>query len=127
MPYGVLADVVLVVHLAFVLFVVLGGFLVLRWPGLAWIHVPAAVWGTLIEFTGRICPLTPLENRFRHLGGQGGYSGGFIDHYVTALLYPHGLTRGMQLLLGAAVLLLNLAIYWVMVRRWGRRIDRARA
>lgn len=121
MPYGVLADIVLVLHLGFVLFVVLGGLLVLRWPGLAWLHVPAAAWGTLIEFSGGICPLTPLENRFRRLGGETGYSGEFIDHYVRALLYPNGLSRGTQLLLGAAVLVLNVTIYWVLIRRLARQ------
>lgn len=121
MPYGLLADVVLVVHLGFVLFVVLGGLLVLRWSGLAWLHVPAAAWGALIEFSGGICPLTPLEQRLRRLGGEAGYSGEFIDHYVRALLYPDGLTRPMQLWLGAAVLLVNAILYWVLLRRWARR------
>ena len=121
MPYGVLADIVLVLHLVFVLFVVFGGLLVFRWPGLAWLHVPAAAWGTLIEFSGGICPLTPLENRFRRLGGETGYSGEFIDHYVRALLYPNGLSRGTQLLLGAAVLVLNVTIYWVLIRRLARQ------
>lgn len=117
MPYGLLADVVLVVHLGFVLFVVLGGLLVLRWRGLAWLHVPAAAWGALIEFAGGVCPLTPLEQRFRRLGGEAGYSGEFIDHYVRAVLYPEGLTRSMQFALGAIVLLVNAAIYWMLVRR----------
>jgi hypothetical protein len=117
LPYGLLADVVLVVHLGFVLFVVLGGLLVLRWPGLAWLHVPAAAWGALIEFTGGICPLTPLEQRFRRLGGEAGYSGEFIEHYVRTLLYPDGLTRATQFVLGMIVLLVNVTIYWVLVRR----------
>jgi hypothetical protein len=121
LPYGVLADVVLVLHLGFVLFVVLGGLLVLRWPGLAWLHVPAAAWGTLIEFSGGICPLTPLEQRLRRLGGEAGYSGEFIDHYVRTLLYPEGLTRGTQFVLGAAVLVFNVAIYWLLVRRLSRQ------
>ena len=123
MPYGVLADLVLVVHLGFVLFVALGGLLVLRWPRLAWIHLPAAAWGALIEFTGGICPLTPLENRLRVLAGEAGYAGGFVEHYVTAVLYPDGLTRGAQLGLGAAVLLVNSLIYWVLLRRSVRRPD----
>jgi len=121
MPYGVLADLVLVVHLGFVLFVALGGLLVLRWPRLAWIHLPAAAWGALIEFTGGICPLTPLENRLRVLAGEAGYAGGFVEHYVTAVLYPDGLTRGAQLGLGAAVLLVNSLVYWVLLRRSARR------
>lgn len=117
MPYGLLADVVLVLHLGFVLFVVLGGLLVVRWPGFAWLHVPAAAWGALIEFSGGVCPLTPLEQRFRRLGGEAGYSGGFIDHYVRTLLYPDGLTRATQLVLGTIVVLVNVSIYWVLVRR----------
>jgi Protein of Unknown function (DUF2784) len=118
--YRVLADLVLVIHLAFVLFVVLGGLLVLRWPRLAWLHIPAAVWGVLIEYTGWICPLTPLENSFRMKGGEAGYSGGFIQHYIQPLLYPAGLTRSTQLVLGSAVLILNLAAYAVA---WSRSRD----
>ena len=117
MPYRTLADLVLVVHLAFVLFVVLGGALVLRWPKLAWVHLPAAGWGALIEFAGWICPLTPLEQRLRVLAGQAGYEGGFIEHYVTAWLYPAGLTRTVQLVLGAAVIAVNLAVYARLLRR----------
>jgi hypothetical protein len=117
MPYRTLADLVLVVHLAFVLFVVLGGALVLRWPKLAWVHLPAAGWGALIEFAGWICPLTPLEQRLRVLAGQAGYEGGFIEHYVTAWLYPAGLTRTVQLALGAAVIAVNLAVYARLLRR----------
>ena len=117
MIYRALADLVLLVHLAFVLFVVLGGLLVLRWPGVAWLHIPAAVWGILIEFTGWICPLTPLENSFRTQGGEVGYSGGFIQHYIQTLLYPSGLTRGTQLLLGSVVLVLNLAAYGLLFSR----------
>ena len=111
MTYRVLADLALVLHLGFVLFVVLGGLLVVRWPRLAWVHIPAAVWGVLIEYTGWICPLTPLENSLRVRGGEPGYGGGFIQHYIQPLLYPNGLTRGTQLVLGSAVLLLNVAAY----------------
>jgi hypothetical protein len=122
-PWGVLAGLVLVLHLGFVLFVALGGLLVLRWPRLAWLHVPAALWGAGIEFSGGICPLTPLENRFRRLGGEAGYAGGFIDHYVTALLYPHGLTRTAQLVLGTAVVVVNVLLYRAAWRR--RAVRRA--
>jgi hypothetical protein len=115
MLYGLLADLVLVAHLAFVGFVVLGGFLVLRWRRLAWIHLPVALWGAAIVVTGFTCPLTPLENRLLRLGGRAGYQGGFIEHYVTAVLYPDGLTRQAQLVLGAAVLGLNLILYWRVV------------
>ncbi len=120
MIYWALADLVLVVHLAFVLFVVLGGLLVLKWPRLAWLHVPAAVWGVLIEYKGWICPLTPLENSFRARGGGAGYSGGFIEHYIQPLLYPAGLTRGTQIVLGSLALLVNLTAYGVVIARRSR-------
>lgn len=120
MIYRALADLVLVVHLAFVLFVVLGGLLVLRWPRLAWLHVPAAVWGVLTEYTGWICPLTPLENSLRERGGGAGYSGGFLEHYIQPVLYPAGLTRGTQIVLGSLALLVNLTAYGVVVARRGR-------
>jgi hypothetical protein len=112
MLYRWLADLVLVAHLAFVAFVTLGGFLVWRWRQLAWVHVPVALWGAAIAVTGFTCPLTPLENRLQRLGGRAGYQGGFIEHYLTAALYPAGLTREAQLVLGTAVLALNLVVYW---------------
>jgi hypothetical protein len=115
-----LADVVLVAHFAFVLFVVLGGLLALRWPRVALVHVPVALYGATIEFLGFVCPLTPLEVWLRRRGGEAGYEGGFIEHYVTAALYPSGLTRELQLALGAAVLLLNAAVYTVYVWKRGR-------
>ena len=118
MIHRLLADAVLVLHLAFILFVVLGGFLVLRWPRLAWLHLPIAGWGAWIEFAGKICPLTPLENWLRAQGGEQGYAGGFIENYLTALIYPEGLTRGVQLLLGALVLAINAFVYLVL---WQRR------
>jgi hypothetical protein len=111
MFYRLAADAILIVHLAFVLFVVFGAALVLRWPKVMWVHLPAVVWGVLIEFSGWICPLTPLENSLRKLGGEAGYTGGFIEHYITAALYPDGLTRQIQLALGIAVALPNLLIY----------------
>ncbi|MGD0992500.1 MAG: DUF2784 domain-containing protein [Gemmatimonadales bacterium] len=124
MIYRALADLVLLLHLAFVLFVVLGGLLVLRRPKVAWLHLPCAAWGVLIEFAGWICPLTPWEVSLRMRGGEAGYAGGFIAHYVTALLYPAGLTRGVQVVLGAFALLLNLTIYsWIVARR-RRTVDR---
>ena len=109
--YGVLADVVLAAHFLFVVFVVLGGLLVLRWPKLAWMHVPAAAWGAAIEFFGWICPLTPLENDLRARDGQAGYEGDFVARYLMPVLYPEGLTRDAQFVLGGFVLVLNLAIY----------------
>jgi hypothetical protein len=117
MPYRLLADLVLTLHLLFVLFVVLGGLLALRWPRVAWLHLPAAVWGALIEFAGWICPLTPLENWLRGLAGEGGYRGGFIEHYMLPVLYPAGLTRGVQLGFGVLVVALYVAGYWYVLRR----------
>ncbi len=116
MLYNWLADVVLGLHAVFVVFVVLGGWLVLRRPKLAWIHGPAAAWGVLIEYAGLTCPLTPLEIAFRRRGGEAGYEGGFIQHYVTAAIYPSGLTRALQIGLGTLTLVVNVAIYWRMLR-----------
>ena len=111
-----LADLLVALHLAFVLFVVLGGLLVLRWHRLGYIHVPAVIWGAGIEFTGRICPLTPLENAMRVRAGEPGYSGSFIEHYILPVLYPTGLTRTVQLVLGAIVVLINVGVYWQVLR-----------
>jgi hypothetical protein len=122
--YQRLADLVVVLHLAFVLFVVLGGVLVLRRPVLAWIHIPAALWGIGIEWLGGVCPLTPLENHLRRLGGEAGYEGGFVEHYVTQLLYPSGITRGLQIGLGVLVLVVNAALYTIVIRRHRRRRKR---
>jgi hypothetical protein len=122
MLYRLLADIVLILHAGFVAFVVLGALLVLRWPRIAWIHVPVVLWGAGIEFLGGICPLTPLENHWRRLAGELGFPGGFVEHYVLSALYPDGLTRQVQLALGALVLLVNAAIYaWVFWRRRSAR------
>lgn len=120
MGYRIAADLVVVVHALFVSFVVLGGLLVLRWPRLAWLHVPAAVWGVWIEWSGRICPLTPLENRLRRLGGAHGYEGGFVEHYVIPVLYPEALTPQIQWLLGGLVLGVNGVLYGLLWLRRGR-------
>jgi len=120
--YPALADLVLALHLTFVLFVLLGALLVLRWPWLAWLHLPAAIWGVLIEYTGWICPLTPLENSLRTRGGEAGYSGGFIQHYLQPVLYPAGLTRATQFGLGSIVLLLNLVAYGIVISRMRSRV-----
>ncbi len=121
MLYRLLADLVVVLHLAFVLFVVLGGLLALRWPRAAWFHIPAAIWGAGIEFVQGICPLTPLENHLRQLGGEAGYSGGFVEHYLLPVLYPAGLNQNVQLGIGLFVLLLNVTVYAVVWRRRARR------
>ena len=117
MVYGLLADLVVVAHLSFVLFVALGGVLVWRWRPALYFHLPAVVWGILIEFAGWTCPLTPLENWLRQLGTEAGYTGGFIEHYFLALLYPAGLTRNVQMTLGAVVLVVNLLLYWRIYSR----------
>jgi len=117
MLYRFLADLVVLLHLGFVLFVVLGGLFTLRWPRAAWVHLPAAIWGVCVEFTQAICPLTPLENYLRRLGGEAGYSGGFIEHYIIPVLYPAGLDRSVQWGLGIFVLLLNVAVYAAVWRR----------
>lgn len=117
MGYRILADLVVGVHALFVAFVVVGGLLALRWPWVAFLHLPAAVWGALIELQGWICPLTPLEKSLRAAAGESGYEGGFIDHYLLPVLYPAGLTRQVQLVLGTAVIVVNIAIYALLLRR----------
>ena len=119
---GLAADSLVVLHLAFVLFAVLGGLLVYRWPRWAWVHVPAFVWGAVIEFNNWVCPLTPLEQRFRMAAGEEGYSGGFVEHYLLPLLYPEGLTREIQLGLGLLVLGVNALVYGIWV--WRKSLKR---
>lgn len=122
MTYRLLADFTLILHAAFVAFVMLGALLVLRWPRIAWIHLPAVLWGAGIELLGGICPLTPLENHFRRLAGGQGYASGFIEHYVIPVLYPDALTRRFQVVLGILVLVTNAVIYgWVLWRLWTAR------
>lgn len=116
MPYGLLADAVVALHAGFILWALLGASLLARFPRLVWLHAPALAWGGWIAATGNICPLTPLENRFRARAGEGGYGGGFIDHYLTPIIYPEGLTRPTQAAYGAVLLAVNLLFYW----RWLR-------
>lgn len=116
MPYALAADAVVVLHALFVVFALLGALTLLWRRWMAWIHLPCAAWGAWIELTGRICPLTPLENHFRRLAGQAGYEGGFVAHYLLPVLYPDGLTRTSQLLLGAAFLAINLGLYAIVWR-----------
>jgi len=117
MSYRFAADLVLAAHLAFVLFVVCGGLLVLKRPRLAWLHLPAVAWAAFVEFSGWICPLTPFEVALRRDAGEAGYGGDFIEHYLMSLIYPTGLTRDLQMLIGVFVLLVNLAIYSTLWRR----------
>jgi Protein of Unknown function (DUF2784) len=123
MRYRLAADLVVAVHLLFIGFVIGGGFLVWRWRKLAWAHLPAAVWGALIEFAGWICPLTPLENALRQRAGDAGYAGGFVEHYVIPVVYPAGLTPSVQIVLGVVVIVVNVIAYGVVIARW-RRVGR---
>ncbi len=104
-------------HFAFVLFVVFGGALVLKWKRLLWVHIPAAVWGVFIEFAGWVCPLTPLENWLREKGGGPAYKGSFVEHYLEPLLYPASLTKASQIAFGALVLIVNVGVYGFFARR----------
>ena len=117
MLYQLLANSVLLLHLAFIVFIVTGGLLVAWKPRLVWLHVPATIWGALIEFIGWFCPLTPLENHFLKLSGERGYQGGFIEHYLLPLIYPETLTPPTQFALGFFVLAINILIYLCLWRR----------
>ncbi len=117
MLYPLLADLILIVHLGFVIFVLCGGLLVLRWRWIAWLHLPAAVWGAVVEFSGWVCPLTPLENYFQEQAGQAGYRSDFVTHYLLPILYPDHLTRDVQLLFGTVVLVINILVYGWLWRR----------
>ena len=120
MPYHALANLVVLLHLAFVVFALLGGFLVLRWRRVAWAHMPAVLWAGLMEFAGWICPLTPLENWLRGRGGGIGYGSDFVEHYIMPVLYPAALTRGLQIVLGLLVLSINGAVYGLVLLRRNR-------
>lgn len=117
MSFRLAADILLSVHLLFVIFVIFGGFLVFRWPKTILFHLPAVLWGVLIELTGGVCPLTPLEQQWRRMAGDAGYGGGFVDHYLIPVIYPHWLDRPTQLTLGLLVVIVNLAVYgWLAWR-----------
>lgn len=120
MLYRLAADAVVIFHLLFIIFVLLGGLLVLCRPVLAAVHLPAMTWGAAVEFFHLYCPLTPLENRLRALAGEQGYTGGFIEHYVVALIYPSGLTPQIQLWLGSVVVLVNVLVYGALLIRFIR-------
>ena len=122
--YPLLANLVLIVHLAFVVFVLCGGLLVLKWRWIAWLHVPAIAWGAFVEFSGWICPLTPLENWLRAQGGDISYRSDFIAQYLLPVLYPEDLTRDLQLLLGTVVIVLNAAVYWWLWQMQARGASR---
>ena len=117
MLYDVFADAILILHLCFILFVVFGGLVVLRWRWVAWVHLPAAAWGALVEIAGWICPLTPLEIALRRSAGSAAYESSFVEHYLVPAIYPSTLTREVQIFLGVIVLAINVAVYGVVWRR----------
>ncbi len=125
MTTRLLADAVLLLHFGFLAFVVGGAALVWRWPRMAWLHLPALAWGAYVVLAGEICPLTPLENALRQAGGASGYEGSFIEHYLLPLIYPGAVQgpagRGVQVVLGAALLSFNAVVYALAWRRRGRR------
>jgi hypothetical protein len=124
MGWRILADLLVVLHLAFAAFVIFGGFLAWKWRWVAFVHLPALAWGFWVETSGQICPLTPLENHLRQLAGEARYAGGFLDHYLVAILYPPGLTRTDQWVLAALLLAINIVAYGALLRprRHPRRV-----
>lgn len=125
MPYSLLADLVVTIHLLFVLFAVFGGLLVFRWRVVIWVHLPVLLWAVLIEFIGWICPLTPLENWLRRQAESGAYQGGFVEHYIMPVLYPVDLTREIQIILGVMILAFNLWVYWLLFRQGRSSTDKS--
>jgi hypothetical protein len=122
MVFNLLADLVVLLHFAFIVFAILGGFLALKWMRVVWVHLPVVVYAAMIEFYGWICPLTPGENWLRQRGGGAGYDETFIEHYVTPIIYPPGLTFSLQITLGILVVAVNVTIYaWLIRRRRTRR------
>lgn len=118
MSFRLAADGVLLLHLGFIVFALIGGALAVRWTWIPFIHLPAAFWGAFVELTGRVCPLTYLENHFRIQAGQSGYTESFIEHYLLDVIYPSGFTRGIQFVLAGVVIVVNIAIYaWLFHRR----------
>ncbi len=116
MIYSLLADLLLLLHFAFIIFVVIGGLLVFKWRWFAWLHIPAATWGALLEFNSWLCPLTPWEVQLRRLSGEQGYDTGFIEHYLQPLIYPLNLDYNMQVILGGFVIAINLLVYgWLVL------------
>jgi hypothetical protein len=116
MLWQALADLVLLIHLGFIVFVIFGAWLTLWWRWMPWVHLPASLWAVALEFGGWICPLTPLENRLRHAGGDAGYTGGFIEQYILPVMYPAGLTPNIQFILGLLIILLNIGAYSLVWR-----------
>ena len=123
MIYSFLADLLVVFHLVFILYVIAGALSIFKWPKTLWLHLPSCFWGMTVEFTGWICPLTPWEIRLRMLAGEEGYTGSFIEHYLIPIIYPSGLTREVQMVLGGTVLIVNLSLYTlILIKRRKRKI-----
>ena len=120
MIWRALADLVLLIHLVFIVFVIVGGFFASRWRWLPWIHLPAVAWAAVLEFSGWICPLTPLENLLRRASGEAGYAGGFLEHYLVQVVYPEALTPEIQIYIGLGVLLINGLAYGIVWKGWHR-------
>ena len=119
--YNILAEVTIVLHFLFIVFVVCGGLLVIRWPQVAFVHLPSAVWGAAVEIFGWICPLTPLENHFSQLAGDSPYNGDFITRYLLAVIYPENLTAATQQLFGGLVIIVNIIFYAINIRKYRAR------
>ncbi len=113
-----ISDFIVLIHFGFILFVILGGLLVIKWKKFIWLHLPAASWGALIEFFGWLCPLTTLENQLRRNNDSEVYLNGFVEQYIIPLIYPEELTRDIQTILGVAVIVINLLIYYVVLKKW---------
>jgi hypothetical protein len=124
--FELLAALVVATHLAFVVFATLGGLLALRWPRIAWVHLPAAAWAAFVELSSGLCPLTPLENELRTRAGLDYYSGDFVANYIFPVLYPEGLTRDAQIAVGGFVIVMNVVAYGWVVRQQRRRLTRGR-
>ncbi len=117
MLYSILSRLIVLLHFAFILFVLFGALLVLKWPKIVWVHIPLALWGIIVEYFNFICPLTPWENNFRRLASSTVYKSGFIEHYIIPLMYPEGLSRNLQFILGSLVVIINLLIYGFIIYR----------
>jgi hypothetical protein len=127
MLYRFLADIVVLAHLAYIAFALCGGLLALRWRWMPWVHLPAAVWGAAVVVFGWLCPLTPLENALRRLGGSDEYPVDFVEHYILPIIYPARMTRDLQVFLGIGMVAVNLALYWVVWRaRRGGHVRKSR-
>ncbi len=121
MIYSFLADLLVVFHLVFILYVIAGALLIFKWPKTLWLHLPSCFWGMTVEFAGWICALTPWEIRLRRLAGEEGYTGSFIEHYLIPIIYPSGLTREVQMVLGGTVLIVNLSLYTLILIKSRKR------